>query len=81
MLVDYKSDFLKKISKIRDNLLKLQIKKQIIKIINNPDIGKPMKYDRRGTREVYITPFRLSYILLKKEDKLIFLDLYHKNKQ
>lgn len=79
--IDYKPDFLKKISKIKDNSLKEQIKKQVRKIIENPEIGKPMKYNRKGTRELYISPFRLSYTYLKNENKVIFLDFYHKDEQ
>jgi len=52
-----------------------------MKLKMNPELGKPMRYSRKGTREVYISPFRLSYFYLKEEDKLIILDLYHKDKQ
>ncbi len=67
--------------KIKDELLKIKVKKQIKKIIENPEIGKPMRHNRKGTREVYISPFRLSYAYIKEEDKIIFLDLYHKDEQ
>ena len=40
-----------------------------------------MQYSRKGTRELYIPPFRLSYEYKKDEDKIIILDLYHKDKQ
>nr|AAU82856.1 hypothetical protein GZ1D1_43 [uncultured archaeon GZfos1D1] len=40
-----------------------------------------MKYARKGTRELYVGSFRLSYAYLKDEDKIIFLDLYHKDEQ
>ena len=73
--------FENKINKIKDNSTKEQIKKQILKIIENPEIGKPMRYTRKGTRELYIKPFRLSYAYIKKENKIILLDLYHKKKQ
>ena len=79
--IKYEDDFLRTISKIKDNSKKEQIKKQIDKIIANPEIGKPMMYDRKGTREVYVKPFRLSYVYLKNENTLIFLNFYHKNKQ
>ena len=61
--------------------LKTQVKKHIQKIIDNPEIGKPMRYNRKGTREIYIQQFRLSYAYIKEEDKIIFLDLYHKDEQ
>lgn len=27
----------------------------------NPDIGKPVRFARKGTRELYLPPFRLSH--------------------
>ena len=78
---NFHPDFQKTFSKIRDNALKERIIKQFEKIRENPEIGKPMRHDRKGTREIYVPPFRLSYAYLKEEDKIIFLDLYHKDKQ
>jgi len=49
--LDYNKNLLKKISKIKNHLIKEKIKKQIFKIIENPKIGKPMRYGRKGTRE------------------------------
>lgn len=68
-------------SKLKDNVLREKIKKQIKKISENPGVGKPMRYSRKGTREVYIKPFRLSYFYLRKENIIYILDLYHKDKQ
>ena len=73
--------FTRATQKIKDNSTKEQIKKQIRKVIENPEIGKPMRFNRKGTREVYVGSFRLSYVYIINEDKLIFLDFYHKNKQ
>ena len=60
---------------------KTKIKKQIRKIVENPKVGKLMRYARKGTREVYVSPFRLSYAYFPEEEKIIFLDLYHKDEQ
>ena len=68
-------------SKIKDNLLKEKIIKQIRKIKLNPKIGKPMRNLRKGTRELYIKPFRLSYLHNIKEEVVYILDLYHKKDQ
>jgi len=68
-------------SKLKDNLLRQKIKKQIKKISENPEIGKPMKHGRKETRELYIKPFRLSYIYFTNKDLVYILDLYHKKKQ
>ena len=74
-------DFQKTFSKIRDNGLKERIIKLFEKIRENPEIGKPMRHGRKGTREVYVPPFRLSYAYLKEEGKIVFLDLCHKDEQ
>lgn len=79
MLVEYKQDFIKKINKIKNKAEKERVKKQLEKIVENPSIGKPMRYGRKGTREVYISPYRLAYYYTK--NKIIFLEVYHKDKQ
>ena len=81
VIAEFHPNFQKIFSKIKDNSLKEKIIKQFSKIKNNPEVGKPMRNVRKGTREVYILPFRLSYAYLKSEDKIIFLDLYHKDEQ
>ncbi len=79
--VVYEPDFLRKICKIKDNTIKEHVKKQIKKILENPETGKPMRYDRKGTRELYIKLFRLSYSYIKHENKIILFDFYHKDEQ
>ena len=81
LTIEYTPHFFSIVCKIKNNADKERIKKQIQKIIENPDVGKPMRYTRKGTREVYVGSFRLSYVYLKDEHKLIFLDLYHKDDQ
>jgi mRNA-degrading endonuclease RelE of RelBE toxin-antitoxin system len=68
-------------SKVKDNLLKTKIIKQIEKIKTNPEIGKPMRNVRKGTRELYVRPFRLSYEYIKDKDLVYILDIYHKDEQ
>lgn len=53
----------------------------IRKIICDPNVGKPMKNARKGTREVYIDSFRLSYCYFKDKEVLLFLRIYPKKKQ
>ena len=71
----FKKDF----KKIKDLALKEKIIKQISKIKDNPKVGKPMRYDRKGTRELYISPMRLSY--KTERDTVYILALYHKDEQ
>jgi addiction module RelE/StbE family toxin len=77
----FSKKFKKFFSKIKDNLLKTKIIKQIAKLKENPLAGKPMRNVRKGTRELYIPPFRLSYRYIESEDKIEILDLYHKKFQ
>ena len=79
--VAYSESFEKTIKKLRDTRTKKQVKQQILRIVNDPMNGKPMRYSRKQTREVYIPPFRLSYFYDTEQDLLIFLDLYHKDDQ
>jgi mRNA-degrading endonuclease RelE of RelBE toxin-antitoxin system len=79
--VEYDQRFEHIVKKIKDAALKARVIKQVPKIVANPEIGKPMRFSRLGTREVYIAPFRLSYMYFKAQDRLVFLDLYHKDEQ
>ncbi|PWB88388.1 type II toxin-antitoxin system RelE family toxin [Methanobrevibacter thaueri] len=78
--VKYDKNF-KKIFKRLDKSIKERAKKQIKKIIDDPKVGKPMRNVRKGTREVYVKPYRLSYYFDEENDLIIFLDFYHKDKQ
>ncbi|MEK6830607.1 MAG: type II toxin-antitoxin system RelE/ParE family toxin [Nanoarchaeota archaeon] len=79
--ISFSEKFRDKFSKIKDKPTKEKIIKQIEKIKGNPEIGKPMKYARKGTRELYISPFRLSYSYSPYKEEVVILDLYHKDKQ
>lgn len=72
--------FEKKMKRL-DKAYFLRAEDLVKKIINNLKIGKPMMYERRGTRELYLSPFRLSYSYDPKGDHLILLDIYHKKRQ
>ena len=75
------TDSFKKAAGNLDNSYKPRLEKLITKICETPDCGKPMRFTRKGTREIYLSPFSFSYAYLKDEDKIILLDIYHKDKQ
>jgi mRNA-degrading endonuclease RelE of RelBE toxin-antitoxin system len=60
-----------------DNFLREKLEKQIRKIIENPEVGKPLKY-RRGERCLYVWPFRLIYAV--RGNELILLKFEHRDK-
>ena len=80
VIVDYDLNFQKIFNRL-DKSIKIKVEKILAKTINNPKMGKPMRYARKGTREVYISPFRLSYIYIPQENKIILLALYYKDEQ
>ena len=79
--VEYEPSFQKELQKIKDAGLREKAKKQIAKIMGSLERGKPMRYARKGTREVYMLPFRLSYSYNNEENLVIFLGIYHKDNQ
>jgi len=77
--VVFDPEFKKDFKKIKNKDIKNKIIKQVSKIRDNPDTGKPMMYGRKGTRELYIAPFRLSY---KVDGNTVYiLALFHKDFQ
>lgn len=80
MIIKKSKEFEKSFDKL-DNSLKIKAVKLVEKIISNPNIGKPMRYDRKNSRELYLKSFRVSYCLYEKECVLLFLEIYHKKKQ
>ena len=79
--VIFDDNFKRTISKIKDQEVQKSVKHKIAKIIENPEIGKPMRNVRKGTREVYSGSFRLSYAYHKDKDTIEFLEFYHKDEQ
>ena len=69
----FNDNFKKDYIKIKDELLKEKIIKQIQKIKENPEIGKPMRYSKKGTRELYISPYRISYYI---KDNIIYISAF-----
>ena len=74
--VIYDKDFQKSIEKRKDNAFREQIKKQIQKIIENPEIGKPLRYNLKGEKTVYVWPFRIIYSFFN--NTLYFLRFEHR---
>lgn len=72
--------FIQQVKKMDGSLID-RVQKLIKKIIDDPENGKPMRFDRKGTREVYLPPFRLSYVYDKNTDILYLLEIYHKDEQ
>ncbi len=81
VVIDFDENFKRAISKIKDSSIKIRVEKLIFKIRDNPEIGKPMRHNRKGTRELYMQPYRLSYAYDKLKNIAVILDFYHKDEQ
>lgn len=81
--VTFDESFTRAVAKIKDAEIQKSVKNKIKKIVDDPEIGKPMRNVRKGTREVYLYggTFRLSYNYHKDKNLIEFLELYHKDEQ
>ena len=61
MKVIYTDRFKRDLQKIKDNNVRERVIKLVQKLIDNPNIGKPLKYDLVGLRSVRVSPFRIVY--------------------
>jgi mRNA-degrading endonuclease RelE of RelBE toxin-antitoxin system len=73
--VVYTDKFEKELKK-SDNSIKEKAIKQIKKIIENPEIGKPLRYNLKGERTVYVWPFRILYAYF--DNTIYFLRFEHR---
>lgn len=75
--------FTRAVAKVKDAEIQKSVKNKIKKIVEDPEIGKPMRNVRKGTREVYLYggTFRLSYDYHKDRNLIEFLEFYHKDEQ
>jgi len=70
------STFVKQ-TKHLDSFLLKKLKSQINKIIENPEVGEPLKYTR-SEKSLYVKPFRLVYAV--RGEELILLKFDHRKK-
>lgn len=72
----YTEKFERDVRKTRDSSLREKLEKQIRKIIENPESGKPLRYTLKGEWTIYVKPYRLIYAV--QSDKLILLRFEHR---
>jgi len=71
--------FEREVRKLRDKTIKEHVKRQIEKILDNPESGKPLRFALKGERSIHIAPYRLIYAvqgptlyLLRFEHRKVF---------
>jgi mRNA-degrading endonuclease RelE of RelBE toxin-antitoxin system len=78
MKLIYTEEFKGDLKKIRDKKIQRRVKRIIQKIIDNPDIGKTLRYELFPLRSVRIPPFRVLYEL--RSDTVILHKFEHRKK-
>jgi addiction module RelE/StbE family toxin len=69
-------DALKKLNK-KDNSFYQRVKKKILELSKNPEIGKPLSNVLKGCRRVQIGHFVLIYEFKKAENTITILNFEH----
>ena len=69
MEIIFSEEFKKEFIKIKDQITRLRIIKQLKKIGQLPESGKPLQYNLKGHRSLRIPPFRIIYRI--EQDKII----------
>ncbi len=69
MEIIFSEEFKKEFQKIKDKTTRLRIIKQLKKLSQMPEAGKPLQYNLKNHRSLRVPPFRIIYRL--EEDKII----------
>jgi addiction module RelE/StbE family toxin len=69
MEIIFSEDFKKEFKKIKDKDTRLKIIKQLKKLSEHLEAGKPLKYELKNHRSVRIPPYRIIYRL--EQEKII----------
>jgi addiction module RelE/StbE family toxin len=72
----YTEKFERDVRKARDSLLKERLEKQIRKIAENPDFGRPLRYGLKGEWTIRVAPYRLIYAI--EGERLVLLRFEHR---
>ena len=72
----YTEKFERDARRIRDGLIKEKLRKQIEKVVDDPETGKPLRYGLKGEWTVRIPPYRLIYTV--QGNRLILLRFEHR---
>lgn len=67
----YTEKFERDVRRVRDGLLRERLEKQIRKVVEDPELGKPLRYGLKGEWTVRVKPYRL--ICAVQGDRLVLL--------
>ncbi len=73
MKIEYSESFKKVYSKIKDKNLRRKIYKQLQKLVENPEAGKPLRNKWKNHRTIRVEPYRIIYRI---ENDIIFVNCF-----
>ena len=65
MQIIFSEEFRKEFKRIKNKSTRLKIIKQLKKLEQVPESGKPLRYDLKGYRTIRVVPFRIIYRIEK----------------
>ena len=68
--------FEREVKKIKDRAVKIRVRKKIKEMLEDPEMGKPLRFEMRGERSIRIPPYRLIYAV--KGDTIYLLRFEHR---
>ncbi|MBU0456593.1 MAG: type II toxin-antitoxin system RelE/ParE family toxin [Nanoarchaeota archaeon] len=69
MKIVFSEEFKKEFKKIKDKTTRIKMIKQLRKLSESPESGKPLKYNLKNHRSVRVPPFKIIYRI--EQDKII----------
>ena len=69
MEIIFSDEFKKDFKKIKDKTTRIKVIKQLKKLADMPEAGKPLAYNLKNHRSIRVAPFRIIYRL--ENDKII----------
>jgi addiction module RelE/StbE family toxin len=74
----YTEKFERDVKKLKDSLVRERIAKQVEKLVENPESGKPLRYGLKGEWTIRVKPYPIIYAV--QDDRLILLRFEHLKK-
>ncbi len=74
----YSERFKKSVGKVEDPAVRDRIEKQIHKLMSDPEIGKPLRYELKNKRSLRIHPYRILYEYSAADDEIVLISFDHR---
>jgi len=77
MEIIFSQEFQKEFKRLKDKTTKMRIIKQLKKLAEMPEAGKPLQYEWKNHRSLRVPPFRIIYRL--EDNRIIITAFDHRS--